>query len=137
MKDSVRKFVAMALWAVTAGGCATLLCAGTAPHDIQELAVSVESGKTALRKGDPCKAETMFARAGDELGIAEALILQKRYDEAGLILERHPTDAKAWLFAALIARGKGDAGGGKALLMEAAEMGSEEARDLLAAEAAG
>lgn len=123
--------VAMTAGSVFAVGVGALYAAQ--PGD---LTMSVESGKAALRRNNPVKAEAMFARAGDELGLAEALILQGRYDEASLLLERYPNDGKAWLFAALIARGKGDPSGGRALLQEAERMGSEEARDLLAAEVA-
>ncbi len=117
---------------VLAGALLSLGLTAAHPGDIT---VSIESGKAALRHKNWHKAESMFARAGDDLGIAEAFLNENRYDEAAAICERYPQDGKAKLFSALIARHKGDMGGAHIMLCEARDVGNEEARDLLAMEA--
>ncbi len=125
--DSVKHVPALAM---------TLLFVGLTAiaHTGGEIPVSIESGKAALRRENYVKAEAMFHRDKDDIGVAEAFFNQKRYAEAWEICLLYPTDGKAKLFLGLIARETGDAAGAFVLLNEAKALGNKEARDLLAAE---
>lgn len=131
--------MAISLWTMFLGGSMTLFCGSTPPRHEEHAVATVTheadhdaAGLRALAAGDAEKAEREFARSGNDLRRAEALILLGRREDAEALLLAL-NDGQAKFLLGWIARERGNHKEARRLFARARALGSDTGAAALAA----